>query len=66
MQYIFVVLTYVIITYSGVAHAAGSSDVSEPKGGTEMVGVRKLVKMERYKDAITMLNKVISKQPKKN
>ena len=63
MQYIFVVLTYVIMTYSGVAHAAGSSDVLEPKGDTEMVGVRKLVKMERYKDAITMLDKVISKQP---
>jgi len=64
MRQILTILAIGITALSGVAHAAGSSDAPKAKDLTEMVEARKLVKAERYEEAMPLLDKVISQQPK--
>ncbi|PPR64962.1 MAG: hypothetical protein CFH10_00079 [Alphaproteobacteria bacterium MarineAlpha4_Bin2] len=60
----FVVLAIGMLAYSGIAYAAGSSDEPKAKDVAEMAEARKLVKAERYQEAILVLDKVMAQQPK--
>ena len=64
MKQISIILAIVILAFSSVAHAAGSSDGPKAKDLTEMAEARKLVKAERYKEAILLLGKAITQQPR--
>ena len=64
MKHILVVLAIGIMAMTGKAHAAGSSDAPEAEDLAEMAQARDMIKGERYKQAIPLLNKVIAEQPK--
>ena len=64
MKQIMTVMAIGILAFSADAHAAGSSATPEANDRTEMVEARKLIKAENYQDAILLLGKLITQQPK--
>jgi Flp pilus assembly protein TadD len=64
MKQLLAVLAFGIFLFTGSAHAAGSSDAPAKMDLAEIMVARDHIKAERYKDAISQLQKAIAQQPK--